>query len=155
QLAGALRFVDGLDAAAPDLEQRVEDGKKAYAGYELAGQTLGVIGLGKVGALVADAAIKLGMDVVGHDPEITVDAAWRLPSQVRRATSVDEVLKKSSFVTLHVPLVAATRHLVGAHNLHAMQPSAVLLNFSREGVVDDAAVVAALDAGRLAHYVCG
>src|SRR4051812_34492591 len=106
QLAGALRFVDGLDAAAPDLEQRVEDGKKAYAGYELCGQTLGIVGLGKVGALVADAAIKLGMDVVGYDPEITVDAAWSLPSQVRRATSVDEVLKSASFVTLHVPLVA-------------------------------------------------
>lgn len=153
-LPAALDFVRGLDAAAPDLDKRVEDGKKAFAGAELAGQTLGVIGLGKIGCLVADAAIKLGMDVLGHDPEITVDAAWSLPSQVRKAHSVAEVLRGASFVTLHVPLVAATRHLVNAENLRLMRPGAVLLNFSREGVVDDAAAVAALAAGTLGRYVC-
>lgn len=154
QLPAALAFVHGLDAAAADLEQRVENGKKAFAGRELAGQTLGVIGLGKVGSLVADAAIKLGMDVVGFDPEISIDAAWRLPSQVRRAHSVAEVLRESNFVSLHVPLLPATRHLVDAAGLAQMKPGAVLLNFSREGVADDAAVVAALDRGTLGRYVC-
>ena len=154
RLVPALRFVDGLDLASPALDATVEDGKKAFAGFELAGQTLGVVGLGRVGALVADAAIRLGMDVMGFDPEITVDAAWSLPSQVRRAASVADVLKHARFVSLHVPLLAATRHLVGEANLGLMRPDAVLMNFSREGVVDDAAVVAALKAGRLANYVC-
>ena len=153
-LAGALRFTAALDAAAPGLEKAVEDGKKAFAGFELAGKDLGIVGLGKVGSGVADAAIKLGMNVIGYDPEITVDAAWSLPSQVRRAASVDEVLKHAHFVSLHVPLLPATRHLVGAQNLPLMRKGAVLLNFSREGIVDDAAAVAALDAGRLGHYVC-
>ena len=153
-LAPALRFVAQLDAAAPDLEQQVEAGKKDFAGTELAGQTLGVIGLGKIGCLVADAAIRLGMDVMGFDPEITVDAAWSLPAQVRRAASVDEVLRQSHFISLHVPLVAATRDLVNAQNLAAVQPGAVLLNFSREGVVNDPAVLAALDSQQLRWYVC-
>jgi D-3-phosphoglycerate dehydrogenase len=153
-LPAALEFVRGLDAASADLGKTVEDGKKAFAGTELAGQTLGVIGLGKIGCLVADAAIKLGMNVLGHDPEITVDAAWSLPSQVKRANSVAEVLRNAQFVTLHVPLVAATRKLVNAENIALMRPGAVLLNFSREGVVDDAAVIAALENGPLGRYVC-
>ncbi|WBY00938.1 phosphoglycerate dehydrogenase [Ramlibacter tataouinensis] len=153
-LPAAQRFVDTLDAATGDLERQVEDGKKAFAGFELAGQTLGVIGLGKVGCLVAQSALQLGMNVVGFDPEITVDAAWSLPSQVRRAASVAEVLRSSRFVSLHVPLVEATRHLVNADNLPLLKPGAVLLNFSREGVVDDAAVLHALDAGSLGRYVC-
>ena len=150
----ALAFVASLDARSPDLDKTVEDGKKAFAGRELAGQTLGIVGLGKIGCLVADAAIKLGMDALGHDPEITVDAAWSLPSQVRRATSVADVLRQADFVTLHVPLVEATRHLVGAGNLGQMKKGAVLLNFSREGVVDERAVIASLDAGHLGWYVC-
>lgn len=153
-LGAAQRFVAGLDPQQPQLDQAIEDGKKAFAGFELAQQTLGVIGLGKVGALVADAAIKLGMQVLGHDPDITVEAAWSLPSQVQRAGGVDEVLGHAQLVTLHVPLLPATRHLVNSHNLALMRPDAVLLNFSREGVVDDAAVIAALDAGRLGCYVC-
>lgn len=153
-LAPALRFVDGLDRAAKDLDRQVEAGKKRFAGTELAGQTLGIIGLGKVGCLVADAAIKLGMNVLGHDPEITVDAAWSLPSQVRKASSVADVMRNAAFVSLHVPLVAATRDLVNAKNLALARPGAVLLNFSREGVVNDAAVLAALDAGQLGWYVC-
>jgi D-3-phosphoglycerate dehydrogenase len=153
-IAPALDFVARLDGASPDLDKQVEDGKKAYAGFELAGQTLGVIGLGKIGCLVADAAIKLGMDVLGFDPEITVDAAWSLPSQVRRAGSVNEVLRASRFVTLHVPLVTATRGLINASNIGLMRPDAVLLNFSREGVVSNAAVLDALGAQELAHYVC-
>ena len=153
-IAPALRFVDALDPADPGMERRVEDGKKAFAGIEIAGRTLGVIGLGRIGCLVADAAIRLGMDVLGFDPEITVDAAWSLPSQVRRAASVDEVLRAAQFVTLHVPLVDATRHLVNEANLGLMREGAVLLNFSREGVADDAAVLGALADGRLAQYVC-
>jgi D-3-phosphoglycerate dehydrogenase len=149
----ALRFVRALDAKA-DMERHVEDGKKAFAGFELAGHTLGIVGLGRVGCLVADAAIKLGMHVLGYDPDITVDAAWSLPSQVRRASSVNDVLKQAQFVTLHVPLVEATRHLVNDANIGLMRPGAVLLNFSRDGVVADQAVVAALAADRLGHYVC-
>jgi D-3-phosphoglycerate dehydrogenase len=153
-LPGALRFVSALDARDEQMDARVEDGKKAYAGFELAGHTLGIVGLGKIGCLVADAAIKLGMQVLGYDPDITVDAAWSLPSQVKRAASVAEVLKSSHFVTLHVPLVAATKNLVNADNIGSMKSGAVLLNFSREGVVDNAAVLAALQSKHLGWYVC-
>src|SRR5216117_2094018 len=132
-LAPALDFVRQLKDE--DLETRVEDGKKQFAGSELPGHTLGVIGLGKVGSLVADAAIRLGMNVLGYDPHITVDAAWSLPSQVRKANSIDEILKGSDFVSLHVPLVEKTKHLVNTKNIDHFRTSAVLLNFSREGVV--------------------
>ena len=154
QIGPALRFVAALDPSAPDLDRVVEEGKKEFAGYELQGQTLGIVGLGRVGALVADAAIRLGMQVLGHDPEITVDAAWSLPSQVRRATSVAEVLRGAQFVSLHVPLLAATRDLVNDDNVALMRPGAVLLNFSRDGVVGNAAVLRALDAGQLSAYIC-
>jgi D-3-phosphoglycerate dehydrogenase len=153
-LSGALRFVDELDTGRPDLEKAVESGKSAFAGFELAGQTLGIVGLGKVGCLVADAAIKLGMNVLGYDPEITVDAAWSLPSQVKKAGSVAEVLRSAHFVTLHVPLVEATRNLVNADNLGLVRRGAVLLNFSRDGVVSNQAVLASLAGGHLGHYVC-
>jgi D-3-phosphoglycerate dehydrogenase len=150
-LAPALDFVRGLDSK--DLEKKVEEGKKAYAGVELPGHTLGVIGLGKIGSLVADAAIRLGMNVLGYDPEITVESAWSLPAQVRKAHSVDELLRASDFVSLHVPLVEKTRNLVGAKNLRHMKAGAVLLNFSREGIVDDAAVLQALIGKQLRCYV--
>jgi D-3-phosphoglycerate dehydrogenase / 2-oxoglutarate reductase len=153
-LPGALRFVGALDASDADMDARVEEGKKAFAGFELAGHTLGIVGLGKIGCLVADAAIKLGMNVLGYDPDITVDAAWSLPSQVKRAASVADVLKNSHFVTLHVPLVDATRHLVNADNIASMKSGAVLLNFSREGVVDNTAVLASLERKHLGWYVC-
>ena len=153
-LTPALRFVDQLDPDTAELDKTVEEGKKNFAGFELAGQTLGVVGLGKIGCLVADAAIKLGMHVLGYDPEITVDAAWSLPAQVKRATSVAEVLKHANLVSLHVPLVEATRHLVNEANVSLTRPGTILLNFSREGVVDDAAVLAALDRGQLGWYVC-
>jgi len=153
-LPGALHFVAALDPNDRDLEHKVEDGKKHFAGFELMGHTLGIVGLGKIGCLVADAAIRLGMNVLGYDPDITVDAAWSLPAQVKRATSVAEVLKSAHFVSLHVPLVAATKHLVNADNLGQTKAGAVLLNFSREGVVDDAAVLASLDGKHLGMYVC-
>jgi D-3-phosphoglycerate dehydrogenase len=151
-LGPALAFVKGLDGAA-DLDKRVESGKKAFAGFELPGHTLGVIGLGKIGSLVADAAIRLGMNVQGYDPHITVEAAWSLPSQVRRANSIDEILKTSDFVSLHVPLVEKTKHLVNAKNVEHFRQGAVLLNFSREGVVSDEAVLQGLQSARLHWYV--
>jgi D-3-phosphoglycerate dehydrogenase / 2-oxoglutarate reductase len=153
-LAPAQRFVEQLDPGAADLDKAVEEAKKSFAGSELARQTLGIIGLGKIGCLVADAAIKLGMDVLGYDPEITVDAAWSLPAQVKKAASVADVLKNANFISLHVPLVDATRNLVNEANVGLTVAGAVLLNFSREGVVSDAAVLSALDAGKLGWYVC-
>lgn len=153
-LPGAMRFVASLDASDPQIERKVEEGKKAFSGYELAGHTLGVIGLGKIGCLVADCAIKLGMQVLGYDPEITVDAAWSLPSQVRRAASVAEVARHADFVSLHVPLMAATKDLMNAEKIALMKKGAVLLNFSREGVVDEAAALASLNKKHLGQYVC-
>ena len=152
-LGPALEFVKGLDGGGGDIDKTVESGKKAFAGFELPGHTLGVIGLGKIGSLVADTAIRLGMNVLGYDPHITVDAAWSLPSQVRRANSVDEILKASHFVSLHVPLVEKTKHLVNAKNIDHFHAGAVLLNFSREGVVSDEAVLQGLASSKLRWYV--
>src|SRR5450432_1403269 len=130
----ALSYVAGLDANAADLDKQVEDGKKQFAGVELPHRTLGIVGLGAIGSLVADTAIKLGMKVTGYDPEITVDAAWRLPSSVRRAHSIDEVLKQADFVTVHVPLLPATRNLIDEKRLSLMKTGAVLLNFARDAL---------------------
>jgi D-3-phosphoglycerate dehydrogenase len=151
-LGPALDFVRTLDGNG-DLNKTVEGGKKQFAGFELPGHTLGVIGLGKIGSLVADASIRLGMNVLGHDPHITVEAAWSLPSQVKRANSIDEILRSSDFVTLHVPLVEKTKHMVNAKNIDHFRTGAVLLNFSREGVVSDEAVLKGLESGRLKWYV--
>lgn len=151
-LVPAAAYVQSL-APGPDFERRVEEGKKQFAGFELPGRTLGVIGLGAVGGLVADTAIKLGMQVLGHDPELTVDNAWRLPASVRKANSIEEVLKGADFVTLHVPLVDATRGLIDARRLAAARRGLVLLNFARDGVVDEEAVLASLAAKRLGRYV--
>jgi D-3-phosphoglycerate dehydrogenase len=153
-LVPAIRFTDALSGADEQIERSVEQGKKNFAGVELPQHVLGVVGLGKVGSLVADAAIKLGMEVFGYDPEITVDAAWSLPSQVRKAHSIEEVLRNSDFVTLHVPLIEATRNLIDAKRIGLMKPGTVLLNFSRDGIVDNAAVLDALDAKKLKAYVC-
>jgi len=150
----ALAYVASLDPGAPDLEKLVEDGKKKFAGVELPHRSLGIVGLGAIGSLVADTAIKLGMKVIGFDPDITVDAAWRLPSSVRRAASIEELLRQSDFVTLHVPLLPATRHLIDDKRLAVMKPGAVLLNFARDALVDADAVVAALRAHRLKGYFC-
>jgi D-3-phosphoglycerate dehydrogenase len=147
----AIDFVRALDDK--DMKKKVEEGKKTYAGEELPGHTLGVVGLGKVGSLVADAAIRLGMNVLGYDPHITVEAAWSLPSQVRKANSVDELLRASDFVSLHVPLVEKTRDLLNAKNMPHMKAGSVLLNFSREGIVDEAAVLKCLGAKHLRWYV--
>jgi len=153
-LVPALRFVAELAPQALDFEARVEEGKKQYAGIELPHRTLGVVGLGAIGGLVAETALKLGMKVVGFDPQITVDAAWRLHSGVRKANSIEELLKHADFVTLHVPLLAATRHLIDDKRLAAMRPGAVLLNFARDAIVDEEAVAQALRAGKLKAYLC-
>ena len=153
-LLPASRFVDGLSGDDETLNKLVEDGKKNFAGIELPGHTLGVIGLGKIGSLVADAAIKLGMNVMGYDPHITVDAAWSLPAQVRKANSVEEVLKASDFVTLHVPYVDATKNLINSERLALGRESAILLNFARDAIVDEAAIAAALHGRRLKAYFC-
>jgi D-3-phosphoglycerate dehydrogenase len=150
-LLPALEFVNRLDKG--NLKKAVEEGKKAYAGRELPGHTLGVIGLGKVGSLVADAAIRLGMNVVGYDPHITVDAAWSLPSQVRKANSVEELLRASHFVSLHLPLVEKTKNLLNEKNLPLMKAGGVLLNFARDGIVDESALVKCLAAKHIRWYV--
>ncbi len=152
-LMPALQFVSELPPGAQDFEARVEEGKKQFAGIELPYRLLGIVGLGAIGALVADTAFKLGMKVIGYDPEITVDAAWRLHSGVRKANSIEELLKQSDFVSLHVPLVPATRGLIDARRLAAMRPGSVLLNFARDAIVDEAAVVEALRSGRLKAYL--
>ncbi|HEV8519254.1 MAG TPA: phosphoglycerate dehydrogenase [Burkholderiales bacterium] len=153
-LVPATRFVSGLEGNDEALNRQVEDGKKHFAGIELPQHTLGVIGLGKVGSLVADAAIKLGMDVLGYDPHITVDAAWSLSSRVRKANSVEEVLKASDFVTLHVPFVDATRNLISRERIQLFKSGVILLNFSRDGIVDNDAVLEGLASKRIKYYVC-
>jgi D-3-phosphoglycerate dehydrogenase len=145
------RHLDGDDETVHTL---VEKGKKQFAGFELAGKTLAVLGLGAIGVKVANAAISLGMRVIGYDPLLTVESAWQLSSSVARATSVDDLIARADLVSLHVPLNDHTRHLINAARIDFMKKGAILLNFSRAGVVDDPAVCAALDAGRLQAYVC-
>lgn len=150
----AMRFVEGLQGADDALAQQVEESKKHFAGVELPGRTLGIIGLGAVGGQVADTALRLGMKVLGFDPGITVDAAWRLSSEVRRAATVGDVFRHSDFITLHVPLIDATRRLVNAERVELMKHGAVLLNFAREGIIDEQAVLDGLNSKKLKAYIC-
>ncbi len=150
----ALRFTSGLRGDDATMHKLVEDGKKDYAGTELQGRTLGIVGLGAIGRLVANAAIGLGMKVIGYDPEITVDAAWSLSSQVKKASGIEDLLKHSDFVTLHVPLLDATRNLIDDKRVAAMKSGAVLLNFSRDAIVNEDAVIAGLASRHLRGYVC-
>lgn len=150
----AMRFVDTLQGDDATLSKVVEEEKKHFAGIELPGRTLGIIGLGAIGGLVADAALKLGMKVVGYDPEITVDAAWRLSSEVKRVMNVDDVFKHCDFISLHVPLIDATKKLVNAERIGLMKTGGVILNFAREGVIDEQAVIDGLDAKKLRAYIC-
>lgn len=152
-LVPAIRFTEGLVGDEATLHRLIEEGKKQFAGFELPGRTLGVIGLGAIGSLVADAGIKLGMKVVGYDPEITVEAAWSLPSQVRKAHTLEELVRSADFVTVHVPLLDVTRHLIDHKLVYKMKPGAILLNFARDGVVDVEAVLAGLSEHRIKYYV--
>lgn len=153
-LMPAWKFADNLSGEDAEISKAVEAGKKNFGGIELPNRTLGIIGLGAIGSLVADAGIRLGMNVIGFDPEITVEAAWRLPSSVKKAASVEEVVKNSDFISLHVPLVDKTRNMIDAVRIALMKPGTVLLNFAREGIVDDKAVVEGIAAGKLRGYVC-
>lgn len=150
----AWAYARGLEGDDKALHSQVEKGKKQFAGFELAGKTLAVLGLGAIGVRVANAAMDLGMDVVGFDPQLTVESAWQLSSLAKRAGSIDDLISRADIVTLHVPLNDHTRHVINAARLDFMKKGAVLINFSREKVVDEEAVLAALDSGQLAAYVC-
>lgn len=150
----AWQFSQGLTGTDAEISKAVEAGKKNFAGFELPGRTLGVVGLGAIGRLVANAALSLGMKVVGFDPGITVEGAWALSADVKKANSVEELLRQVDFVTFHVPLMDATRNLINAERLKLMKDGVVIINFAREGIIDDAAVSAAIKAGKVYGYVC-
>lgn len=153
-LTSGWSFARSLEGDDTQIHKDVESGKKQFVGFELPGKTLGVVGLGAIGVQVANGALALGMNVIGYDPEITVQRAWEMSSDVRQAASVEELLAHSDFVTFHVPLVDATREMINAERLKLARDNVIILNFSRNGVVDDAAVVAAIDAGKVYAYVC-
>ncbi|MEW5756852.1 MAG: phosphoglycerate dehydrogenase [Pseudomonadota bacterium] len=146
-------FTRRLEGDDKTLSKLVEDGKKRYAGFELPGRTLGVIGLGAIGRNVANCAVALGMKVIGFDPGLTVEGAWQLSSNVQKAGSIDEMIAKVDFLTVHVPLLDATRNMISAERIARMKKGAVILNFSRDGIVDEPATVQALSAGKLHAYV--
>jgi D-3-phosphoglycerate dehydrogenase len=152
-LCEAWDYVRTLEGDEEELHRAVESGKKRFVGMELPGRTLGVVGLGAIGVEVANAALALGMQVVGFDPKITVERAWQLNSGVRQAVSLDDLFSRAQMVTVHVPLGDATRALVNADRLALMKPGGIVLNFARGPIVDDEAVLASLDAGRLGRYV--
>ena len=149
-------WVNGLASMtdAAQMSATIEKEKARFAGVELKGRTLGIVGLGAIGSMVADVALALGMKVIGYDPALSVEAAWRLSNAVTRMENLPSLLARSDVVTLHVPAIEATRHLVDDDALRAVRPGTVLLNFARESIVDSAAVRRALDAGRLGRYVC-
>jgi D-3-phosphoglycerate dehydrogenase len=145
------RTLEGDDAA---IDAAVEKGKKAFVGFELPGRTLAVVGLGAIGVEVANAAQSLGMQVLGYDPQITVQRAWQLSASVQQALSLDDLFARADMVSVHVPINAHTRGLVNAARLRLMRPGGVLLNFARAPIIEEADVVAALDSGHLHAYVC-
>ena len=151
-IAYAQSLASMSDAAA--MHALLEKEKARFAGGELKGKTLGIVGLGAIGSMVADMALALGMEVLGYDPALSIDAAWRLSNAVQRMENLPTLLARSDYVSLHVPALEATRHLINADALTHARPGAVLLNFARETIVDSAAVQRCLDAGRLGRYVC-
>ncbi|MCM8855239.1 MAG: 3-phosphoglycerate dehydrogenase family protein [Candidatus Thiodiazotropha sp.] len=153
-LGQAWRFATNLSGDDAVISKQVESGKKDFVGFELPGRTMGVIGLGAIGVKVANACRALGMNVIGYDPTITVQSAWKLASEVEQALSVDDLLSKSDFVTFHVPLTDSTANMINADRLKLLKPGSVLLNFARDGIIDDEATVAALESGHLYAYVC-
>ncbi len=153
-LCQAWNYTRALEGDNSEISKAVEQGKKDYAGFELPGRTLGVVGLGAIGRYVANAALDLGMNVIGYDPGITVEGAWQLSSTVQKAASIEELLSKVDFVTFHVPLIEATKNMINAERIKVMKDNAIILNFARDGIVDDAAVLEALNAKKLYSYVC-
>ena len=153
-LAGMNRVQDMTDIEdAETMAKLLEKEKKQFAGSEIAGKTLGVVGLGAIGSMVANAALDMGMHVVGYDPALSVEAAWRLSSRVQNMPSLEALLQVSDFITLHVPANDATHHLINSAALLRLKPGAKLLNFARAAIVDVDAVIAALDAGKLGGYI--
>ncbi len=152
---GGMNYVQGLTdiTDGAEMSKLLEKQKKQFAGCEVAGKTLGVVGLGAIGSMVANMALELGMNVVGYDPAISVEAAWRLSSDVEKMDNLQSLLGRADFITLHVPALGITRHLINAEALQCMKSSAILLNFAREEVVDASAVQNALDNGGLGKYV--
>ena len=152
---GGLGYVRSLGNVADDdeLHRLVEKEKRRFKGREVAGRALGIVGLGAIGSRVARAALNLGMDVLGYDPALSVDAAWRLPSDVRRMENLPALLARSDYVTLHVPALPDTLGMIDRQALAHCRPGAVLLNFARQEIVDESAVTAALDGGRLRAYL--
>jgi D-3-phosphoglycerate dehydrogenase len=153
-IAQAWDFARNLEGTDEEIGKATEAGKKNFGGFELPGRTLGVVGLGAIGVRIANAAVALGMKVIGFDPGITVKGAWQLDAAVKQAGSIDELLNNSDFITFHVPLIEATKNLINADRLKNMKDNVVVLNFARNGIVDDAAMVAALDSGKAYAYVC-
>jgi D-3-phosphoglycerate dehydrogenase len=153
-IAPAWDFARSLNGTDEEIHKAVEAGKKKFAGFELPGRTLGVIGLGAIGRIVANAGVALGMKVVGFDPGLTVEGAWQLSASVQKARSIDDLLKSVDFVTFHVPLNDKTRSMINAERLRLMRDGVVILNFAREGIVDDSAVSAAIKSGKVYAYVC-
>jgi len=152
-LPQALEYVHGLKGSGDELDKAVETGKKQFVGFELPKRTLGVVGLGAIGVEVANAALKLGMNVLGYDPTITVQHAWQLSSGVQKAVNLDDLFARADVVTVHVPLNKSTDKLVNSARIEAMRRGSVVLNFSRDAIVDAEAVMAALDTGKLLAYV--
>ena len=154
-IVGGITFAQSQDPSmtAADMNALMEREKKRFAGAELAGKTLGVVGLGAIGSLVARLGLDFGMDVVGFDPALSVEAAWRLPSEVQRMENVQYLVGRSDFVSLHLPVLDSTRGLVNAEMLSHFKKGSCLLNFAREEIVSTEAVVKALDSGRLRRYV--
>jgi len=154
-IVGAIAFVRGEAPGKDDeaLNALVEGGKKAYGGTELKGKTLGVVGLGAIGSLVAETGLMLGMKVLGYDPVLSVEAAWRLSRDIERQENMQSLLSKSDFVTLHLPVLEATRNLINKDLVGSFRKGAALLNFSREKVVDSEAILSALDSGQLRQYI--
>lgn len=150
----ARNFAIDLKGSDDEITQQVEAGKKNFAGFELPGKTLGVVGLGAIGVLVANAAIALGMRVIGCDPLISVERAWELDSKVEKARDINYLIQESDFITFHVPLVEATKDLINTASIQQMKDNAILLNFARNGIVNDEDVCSALDSGKLYTYVC-
>jgi D-3-phosphoglycerate dehydrogenase len=153
-IAPALDFVRKLDGDDHAMHEAVEAGKKKFVGFELPGRTLGVIGLGAIGVKVANAALELGMTVYGFDPAMTVQNAWQLNSGVKQALSVDDLVSKCQFISVHVPLLDVTRGLINTDRIKLMRQQGVVLNFARAEIVDEKAVIEALNAGHLQAYVC-
>jgi D-3-phosphoglycerate dehydrogenase len=152
---GGMSYVQGLGHMNDPAEmgKHLEKEKKRFAGTEIAGKTLGVVGLGAIGSIIANLALDLGMDVIGYDPAISVEAAWQLSSRVKRMDSLEALLADVDFLTLHVPAIPATKHLINTQTLSGMKSTAKILNFAREEIVCTEAMVAALDKGVIAGYI--